>query len=69
MALVAVKILFKGEMESRLGLALWLIPLLVPWAPIWKLTIGQRIVVVLVGCFWTLVLGLVLVEVLFGEAP
>jgi hypothetical protein len=67
-AMVAVKVFFKGPMESHLGLAVWLIPLLVPFAPIWKLTIGERIVVVLAGCLLTLVLGLVLVAAIFGEA-
>ena len=69
LAIVAVKILFKGEMESRLGLAIWLIPLLVPFAPVWKLTIGKRVVVALAGCLSTLVLGLLLVAAVFGDAP
>ena len=68
-ALVAVKIFFKGQMEHQVGLAVWLIPLLAPFAPIWKLTIGKRIVVALAGCLLTLVLGLILVAAIFGEAP
>ena len=69
LAIVAVKILFKGQMESRVGWAIWLIPLLVPFAHFWKLTIGKRVIVALAGCFFTLVLGLILVAAVFGEAP
>jgi hypothetical protein len=69
LAIVAVKILFKGQMESRVGLAIWLIPLIVPFLPVWKLTIGTRMVIALAACLLTLVLGLILVAVVFGEAP
>jgi hypothetical protein len=67
-ALVAVKVFLRGTMESHLGLAVWLIPVLVPFAPIWKLTIGEKVVVLLASCLMTVVFGLVLVSVIFGEA-